>query len=107
MEMLLTYRWPGNVRELRTAIEHAVVLSRSEKIAVRDLPAWVRSPAPETKAAGNEAVKNTLSVAEGEKQLISRALQECQGNRSEAARRLGISRRNLYRKLEHYQLKHL
>jgi len=107
MEMLLTYRWPGNVRELRTAIEHAVVLSRSEKIAVRDLPAWVRSPAPETKAAGNEAVRNTLSVAEGEKQLISRALQECQGNRSEAARRLGISRRNLYRKLEHYQLKHL
>jgi two-component system response regulator AtoC len=107
MELLTTYRWPGNVRELRTAIEHAVVLSRSEKITVRDLPSWVRNGPAEAKATTEETSRPTLSVAETEKQLISRALKECDGNRSEAARRLGISRRNLYRKLSHYQLENL
>src|SRR3954468_5410260 len=46
MEALMNYSWPGNVRELRTSIEHAVVLCRGEKIALRDLPAALRGNAP-------------------------------------------------------------
>jgi DNA-binding NtrC family response regulator len=108
MELLSRYRWPGNVRELRTAIEHAVVLCRSDKISVRDLPPWVRhevaeaSPIPSPTLAAPPV--DALNVKEAEKQLIIRALKDCGGNRSEAARKLGISRRSLYRKLEAYHI---
>jgi two-component system, NtrC family, response regulator AtoC len=111
MDLLLRYRWPGNVRELRTAIEHAVVLCRGSKITVRDLPPWVRETAPATPlllapetAAVRGSPSGSLSVKEAEKQLIVRALKETHGNRSEAAKRLGMSRRSLYRKMEAYQL---
>jgi two-component system, NtrC family, response regulator AtoC len=104
MEVLLTYRWPGNVRELRTAIEHAVVLSRADKITPRDLPPWVRN-APLTSPSPRQILaRNDLTVQEAEKELILRALKETKGNRTEAARRLGMSRRTLHRKLREYKL---
>src|SRR3954470_13171303 len=104
MEILMNYPWPGNVRELRTSIEHAVVLCRGEKIAVRDLPATLRSHGqtvapPKLVSAGND-----LSVKEAEKELIIRALKECKGNRTDAAKKLGMSRRTLHRKLHTYRL---
>jgi two-component system, NtrC family, response regulator AtoC len=104
MEVLMNYSWPGNVRELRTAIEHAVVLSRGEKIVPRDLPGTVRganAPAAETpvlSAAGG------LTVKEAERQLIVRALKETGGSRTLAAKKLGMSRRTLHRKLHTYHL---
>jgi len=108
MDALLAYRWPGNVRELRTAIEHAVVLCRGEKITARDLPPWVRATQPETAssvaAAPPAGGGSDLTVKQVEKRLIERALKETGGNRSEAARKLGISRRSLYRKIASYQL---
>src|SRR5205814_549611 len=94
LEMLIHYSWPGNVRELRTAVEHAVVLSRSEKISARDLPASVRAgsgnvpPDPQRMLA-----RNDLTVKEAEKQLIIRALKETKGNRTLAAQKIGMSRR--------------
>ena len=105
MEKLQEYSWPGNVRELRSAIETAVVMCRGEKITVRDLPPEVRVgqsgivPLPKT-AAGPAG----LSVKDSEKQLIIRALKECDGNRTQAAEKLGMSRRTLHRKLHTYQL---
>jgi DNA-binding NtrC family response regulator len=113
MDALLAYQWPGNVRELRSAIEHAVVLSRGEKIALRDLPTNVRGGlTPALAAVTSPALRRTapstdLSVKEAEKQLIIRALKEVDGNRTEAARRLGMSRRTLHRKLHTYQLEGL
>jgi DNA-binding NtrC family response regulator len=110
LDLLLRYQWPGNVRELRTAVEHGVVLCRSDKISARDIPAWVRNstgPQALAPAQPGKPAPDVLSVAEAEKQLIIRALQECKGNRSQAAKRLGMSRRNLYRKLAHYQLENL
>ena len=106
---LQNYRWPGNVRELRTAIEHAVVLSRSDKITFRDLPASVRAPASLPPLANKVPAEpeRKFNVADAEKQLIIRALQETSGNRSEAAKKLGMSRRTLYRKMAVYQLEHL
>ncbi len=108
LDLLLAYSWPGNVRELRTAVEHAVVLSRGEKISVRDLPPWVRS---QSQVSGSELQgappQESLSVKAAEKELVMRALKETNGNRTLAAKRLGMSRRNLYRKLKEYGLENL
>jgi DNA-binding NtrC family response regulator len=92
------------VRELRTAIEHAVVLSRGDKITPRDLPPWVRN-SPLTSATPRQILaRNDLTMQEAEKELILRALKETGGNRTEAARKLGMSRRTLHRKLREYKL---
>jgi len=104
LQALMHYPWPGNVRELRTAIEHAVVLSRNERIALRDLPPSVRG---EAAASEHWQPDRTLTVKEAEKQLIIRALKECDGNRTLAARKIGMSRRTFHRKLHSYQLEAL
>ncbi len=107
LEALMNYRWPGNVRELRTAIERAVVLCRNDKIAARDLPPSVRQAAaggPLTAEPGRLLARNQLTVKEAEKQLILRALKETKGNRTLAAKKIGMSRRSLHRKLHSYHL---
>ncbi len=113
LEGLMRHPWPGNVRELRTAIEHAIVFARGERITLRDLPAAVRAPSTETVPAAPgagpaegaaAAAAPALSVKEAEKQLIIRALQETGGNRTLAAHKLGMSRRTLHRKLHTYHL---
>ena len=100
LQLLMNCNWPGNVRELRTAIEHAVVLCRGEKISARDLPPSVRG------AAGPVPflVRNDLTVKEAEKQLIIRALKETNGNRTLAAKKTGMSRRTFHRKLHTHHL---
>jgi DNA-binding NtrC family response regulator len=106
LETLINYRWPGNVRELRTAIEHAVVLCRGDRITLRDLPPSVRdsgAPAPGFEPRRSLA-QNELTVKEAEKQLIARALKEFEGNRTLAAKKIGMSRRTLHRKLHSYHL---
>jgi DNA-binding NtrC family response regulator len=101
LECLADFSWPGNVRELRTAIEHAVVLCRGERIAVRDLPLSVRGgPAGDVKLLPGKA----LTVKEAEKQLIVRALKETNGNRTLAAKKIGMSRRTFHRKLHAHHL---
>lgn len=99
MEAFVRHPWPGNVRELRNAVEKMVVLSRSKKLKECDLPPAFRS------ASGGEAagrVDTSLSLAQTEKRLILKTLDECGGNRTRAAERLGISRRTLLRKLHEY-----
>jgi DNA-binding NtrC family response regulator len=105
VDLLLQYRWPGNVRELRAAIERAVVLCRGDKITARDLPPALRG-SPEH-AVGILSPPKTLNVQEAEKDLIIRALKEATGNRTLAAKKLGMSRRTLHRKLKLYQLEAL
>lgn len=106
MDLMLKYRWPGNVRELRTAVEHAVVLCRGEWIGVRDLPPSVRTPSVEPVALETQQVLSggRVTLREAEKQLLIHALEECGGNRTEAAKKLGISRRTLHRKLHEFHL---
>lgn len=101
LEALMNYNWPGNVRELRTAIEHAVVLSKGERVTLRDLPHSVRhGGAVEPKIL----VGKDLTVKDAEKQLIIRALKETDGNRTHAAKKIGMSRRTFHRKLHEYHL---
>ena len=107
LELLMKYPWPGNVRELRTAIEHAVVLCRGEKITARDLPPSVRAGDTTAGDTGRVLARNDLTVKEAEKQLIARALKETNGNRTLAAEKIGMSRRTFHRKLHVYHLEGL
>ncbi|MGZ5003407.1 MAG: sigma-54-dependent transcriptional regulator [Chthoniobacterales bacterium] len=103
--LLLNYDWPGNVRELRTAIEHGVVMANGPKITVRELPMNVRQNAPRnlpggvtpSKAWGEKA--SPLDLHETERRLIMQALASTNGNVTAAAKKLGISRRTLHRKI--------
>ncbi len=102
LEALMTHSWPGNVRELRTAIEHAVVLCRGDRISVRDLPPSARGAG----AAGDAKMPQgrALTVKDAEEQLIIRALKETGGNRTLAAKNIGMSRRTFHRRLHAYHL---
>ncbi len=102
MDRMLGYGWPGNVRELRTAVEHAVVLCRGEEAGVRELPPALRGE--DLPLGGGAAAGEELSWEESEKRLIVKALEQTSGNRAEAARRMGMSRRTLHRKLNQYGL---
>lgn len=104
LELLMNHRWPGNVRELRTAIESAVVLCRGERITARDLPRTVRAELSPSSDPSRFLAKNDLTVKEAEKQLIVRALKETGGNRTLAAKKIGMPRRTFHRKLHTYHL---
>ena len=102
LEALMNFSWPGNVRELRTAVEHAVVLCRGERIGLRDLPPSARGGG--ARNALQLPPGKTVTVKEAEKQLIVRALQETGGNRTHAALKIGMSRRTFHRKLHEHHL---
>src|SRR3954463_16184040 len=105
MNALLSYNWPGNVRELRTAIEHGVVMARSSKLTLRDLPTNVRDataselPGGITPARAFGEKSSPLDLHETEKRLVMQALAATNGNITKAAKKLGISRRTLHRKI--------
>ena len=114
--VLMAYDWPGNVRELRNCVERMVVFARGATLTMTDVPADIRSAVGEQFEAKAMPPKMTgaapaepptaigLNVKENEKSLIIKALEECGGNRSQAALKLNISRRTLYRKLHEYGL---
>ena len=106
MQAILAHDWPGNVRELRTAIEHGVVMASGAKITVRDLPAAVRN-AGRAKEGGTAPAglqwtgrEERFNLHRLEDRAISQALAEVKGNVTQAAKRLGISRRTLHRRLK-------
>jgi len=104
MDRLLKYAWPGNVRELMNAVERAVVLSRSDYLDEEDLPLSTR----ENERSEDESVllkggvSANLPLEDVEKATILRTLESSMGNKSEAARRLGITRKTLHKKLKKY-----
>ena len=107
MDMLLKHNWPGNVRELENAIERAVILLQGEFVTEKELPLSI----PRLDDSFDTSIQDiggiVSSVEEGsleevEKGTIINALRASGGNKSEAARRLGITRRTLYKKLEKY-----
>ncbi len=99
MAGILDYNWPGNVRELRAAVEHAVVMCSSPHIGLRDLPATVRNPTVTAESA-TASPADRLDLHQTERTFIFRALEESGGNRTAAAKMLGISRRTLHRRLK-------
>ena len=105
LQVIMDYHWPGNVRELRNTIRKAVLISESGMVDVSQL--MVQSQG-ETIPVGHErnvAGRNLTQITEDVRiQAIERALQRSDGNKTEAARQLGISRRQLYREMERYKL---
>ena len=105
LEAMIRYDWPGNVRELRTAVEHAVVLAKGEMIQLTNLPHSVQSRGViQSERQLNQPIGKGVTLEEAEKQLIIRTIKECRGNRTAAAKKIGISRRTLHRKLHRYGL---
>jgi two-component system response regulator HydG len=94
LQLLQDYDFPGNVRELANTIERAVIVSRGEQIDEGDIPETVRAA-----AAAHARGSRRLTLGEVEEQHIKETLAAAGGNKTEAARMLGISRKNLYERL--------
>ena len=103
-ERLSSYAWPGNVRELRNAIERAVALTRHENITVDDLPERIRAYKVSHVLVASHDPEELVNLAEVEKRYIARVLGAVGGNKSTAARILGIDRTTLYKKLAQYKI---
>ena len=98
MEKLTSYSWPGNIRELRNAIEYASVLCPGGAIDVQHLPVKV-------KQQSNSMEKGTFKKPVDEsqdKENLLKALKQAEGNQSETARKLGVSRVTVWKKMKKY-----
>jgi DNA-binding NtrC family response regulator len=95
MEALMDYDWPGNVRQLENAVSHAIILAQGDVIRRRHLPRFLRESA---------ATSVSTSLAENERHLILRVLQESNWNKHDASKRLQVSRSTLYSKIRRFGL---
>lgn len=93
---LQQYDWPGNIRELQHAIERAVILSLGRSLQPKDV--FLKS------ASAGQALNTGYNLEEMERNMIHQAMKKCNGNITEAARELGLSRAALYRRLEKYNI---
>jgi len=97
IEKLREYNWKGNIRELKNIMERIAILSDNRILTIDDLPLEIRNCSTETNAS-------SFSIAEVEKQHIKKVLEHTKGNKTEAARLMGIGLTTLYRKLEEYKM---
>jgi two-component system response regulator HydG len=99
LNMLRSWSWPGNVRELENAIERGIILMRGTELTEKSLPLTVQRGGSTTAAPA----AGTATLEEAEKRFILKTLEETGGNKSEASRRLGITRKTLLNKLNRYE----
>jgi len=110
-DWLNAYPWPGNIRELRNAIERAVLLCDGALITREHLPAAVSRPEPLRSLVTGMTVTNAVPAGTGlrldevERQFIEQAIRDSNGNKAKAARQLGLSRAQLYTRIERYGLR--
>lgn len=107
LEAFSRYEWPGNVRELKNTLESLVVLSGQTTLSAEDLPEkfFRDQPIRSSEERNDDDRDNELNLKDLSKQTILKALEACRGNRTEAARQLGISRRTLHRRLNEFGLR--
>ncbi len=103
ISILCAYKWKGNIRELKNCIERMVVLSRDTLLDVDNIPNHIRGTSKST-PRHDQFTSSGFDLDNHEKIMIIRALEECNGNRTHAAEKLGISRRTLHRKLHTYNI---
>jgi two-component system response regulator HydG len=103
IDRLIRYDWPGNVRELMNAVERAVVLNRTEHIDDEDL-AIIQTPLGQTTESTPvlDDINYDMTLEDMERTAVIKTLKASDGNKSEAARRLGITRKTLHKKLKKY-----
>jgi two-component system response regulator HydG len=99
-QLLVDYDWPGNVRELENCIERAVALCRGDELEVTDLPAKVVEHKSTRLVLNTESPAQLLTLAEVQQRYVMQVVAATGGNKTQAARILGIDRRSIYRRLE-------
>ena len=106
MQVLMAHHWPGNVRELENAIEHAFVLCRNNIVELADLPLELLQPADAVVECleASSAVNPTLSRRKLNREDLLQLLDECNWNKAEAARRIGISRTAVWKYMKKWQI---
>jgi two-component system, NtrC family, response regulator AtoC len=107
-KLLLAHDWPGNVRELRNAIERAMILEESALITPPSLPISISRPdpsAPQAVAANLAIPTDGMSLEDNERSLLARALEKTNGNQTQAARLLRITRDTLRYKMKKFNLR--
>ncbi len=104
LDLLIRHDWPGNVRELMNAVERAVVLSRSDYLSENDFPMHAGTVLNDGRSLDTSIIdiKGDKSLEEVQKATILETLEAVGGNKSKAARRLGITRKTLHKKLKAY-----
>jgi len=103
LKYLTNFNWPGNIRELENIIERRVVITSEEIITEDDLPSFITQYDPLNSI---EKQCDTLDIVidNAEKEVLIKALKQCNGNRTKASQLLGISRRSLHRKIIKYSI---
>jgi DNA-binding NtrC family response regulator len=99
LKLLINYSWPGNVRELENVIERALIMSSGQPVSTKDLPPHLRGD-EKLPIQIEEQTDETLTIDEMERRMIHRAIAKAEGNKTKAANILGITRRQLYSKME-------
>ena len=105
LDRLIRYEWPGNVRQLMNAVERTVVLSRAEFLSERDFPSITGADIKDDEDPSDTTrinINGDKPLEEVEKATILKTLEAAGGNKSETARRLGITRKTLHKKLKSY-----
>ncbi|HJT73955.1 MAG TPA: helix-turn-helix domain-containing protein, partial [Chitinophaga sp.] len=96
VQQLQQHDWPGNIRELQHAMERAVILSQGKTLLPKDV--FVKNPVQD------QSFNTGYNLEEMERNIITQAMKKCNGNITEAAKELGLSRAALYRRLEKYNI---
>ncbi len=103
LTVLQSHDWPGNIRELEHVLERAVLLGKDDTVGLDDLPQPMIAHSERGFVAG-QAVAKQLTLRDLEREYIGKVLETTHGNKTEAARILGVDRTTLYRKLEEYKI---
>ncbi len=105
MRLMVTYSWPGNIRELRNSVEYAFVLARDKSIRPEHLPEKIRTQTGLEIDQRKESIENdTITIGLSEKQVLIDALQKTDGNQTQAAKLLGISRITVWKRIKKYNI---
>jgi two-component system response regulator HydG len=99
-QLLVDYDWPGNVRELENCIERAVALCRGDQLEVSDLPTKIIEHRATRLVLNTGSPSQLLTLAEVQQRYVMQVVAATGGNKTQAARILGIDRRSIYRRLE-------
>lgn len=104
MKALTAFRWPGNVRQLENILERSSAFCNEHTIRVTDLPPQLQTRQERNSSASLPTGLSGLTLAEIEAEAIRQTLEACQGNKSEAARRLGIAEKSIYNKINRHNI---
>jgi DNA-binding NtrC family response regulator len=112
LDVLAAYHWPGNIRELKNVIERAVVLAEGPVVRLEELPREIWQHLPQKEQSSSSNIPLHLDAAQPldkrlerlEQEIIKRTLEECHGNQTQAAKKLGLKRSSLQYKIQKYGL---